>query len=77
MIDEKGCEVYFKVLYNKAGEVIGVEPPKGREVRVISDCDLYRSPMEINGISTTLILSKPGNSPCCVKMGRWMWCWCK
>ncbi len=77
MSEKRHNKAYFKVLYDKEGEVIGVEPPKGKEVRILNECDLYREPLkDINGIKATLIISRPGNTPCCVKAGRWLWCWC-
>ncbi len=75
--EELKDKVYFKVLYNKEGEIIGVEPPEGREVVILNECDLYKNPLkEVNEIKTNVIISKPGNTPCCIKAGRWLWCWC-
>ena len=59
------------------GDVIGVEPPKGKEVQKLDECELFEKGLDnINKLSATLVVSKRGNSPCCIKCGRTYYCWC-
>ena len=70
-------DTYFTVYYDNNGDVIGVEPPKGKEVQKLDECELFEKGLDnINKLSATLVVSKRGNSPCCIKCGRTYYCWC-
>jgi hypothetical protein len=71
---EKPRDTYFAVYYDKKGDVIGVERPDGKPVDRIP---LEKKPLEnVNGLTCTVVIHKPGNTPCCIVHGGWEWCWC-
>ena len=70
-------DAYFAVYYDKNGDVIDVEPPEGRDVNKLDEDEVFEKGLDnVNGLSVTLVVSKLGNTPCCIKCGRTYYCWC-
>jgi hypothetical protein len=65
---------HFAVYYNKEVEVIKVEGPDGNPVPRV---ELSKNPLQnVDGLTCTLVIHKPGQTPCCIVHGGWEWCWC-
>lgn len=70
----KPDNTYFTAHFNQKGELIGAEHIDGRRVdqRNINDVE-FDNVSDIRELSIIMI---PGNSPCCIKQGPNLWCWC-
>lgn len=71
----KAVDIHFAVIYDENGFPIAVLNNRGDEVKmedITGGVDFGL----INGITSTTIISKPGQSPCCVTHGGYRWCWC-
>lgn len=66
---------FFKILIDRNGKVVGVEPPEGAKVEDPVDIGSH-IPEGVTKIKIIQVLSKPGHSPCCIKSGGIIWCWC-
>ncbi len=67
-------KTHFAVYYDENGDVIGVEGPGGKP---IERARLSEKPLQnVDGLTCTLVINKPGRSPCCIVHGEWEWCWC-
>ena len=77
MNEKKPEDAYFVVYYDKKGDILKVEPPEGKIVQEFNEDDIFKNGMNgINKLDTNLVLSKKGNTPCCIKCGRTYYCWC-
>ena len=77
MNNNKPNKTYFTIYYDKKGDIIEVEPPEGKTVQEFHEDKIFESGINgVNKLDTTLVLSKKGNTPCCVKCGRTYYCWC-
>ena len=67
-------DTYFTAYFNIKGELIGAEPASGKETRTHHINDLSFD--NIDDIRELTIILKPGHSPCCIKQGPKVICWC-
>lgn len=66
-------DTYFTAYFNVKGELIGAEPASGAEVTKLSIDEWADS---INDIREVSVIMKPRKSPCCIKQGPHVYCWC-
>lgn len=70
------ADTYFAAYFNKKGELIGVDAPGGQ---VAKKHDLNSGPIsfqDVDDVINMTIISKKGHSPCCIQIGRIIYCWC-
>jgi hypothetical protein len=70
----KDQEIYFTAHFNRSGELIGAAPSSGAKV---TEYPITQWAAEnIDDIREVSIIMKPGHSPCCIKQGPYVYCWC-
>jgi len=67
-------DTYFTAYFNIKGELIGAEPASGKSTKAYHITDLSFD--SIDDIRELSIILKPGHSPCCIKQGPHVICWC-
>jgi len=67
-------DTYFTAYFNMKGELIGAEPASGKKTTKHNIADV--SFADVEDIRELTIILKPGFSPCCIKQGPYVYCWC-
>ena len=67
-------DTYFTAHFNELGELIGAER-KGKKAKKQHIDDVsFKDNLE--GVREVSVIMLEGHSPCCIKQGPYVFCWC-